>query len=111
VSGESYDTLLPRYLGEDQPLYSLMHPCHYGKPMRFESLEDLASHHIRELRTVQAQGPYFLGGSCIGGMVAFEMAQQLLQQGQRVALLALLDLATIKNCKSLATQVSQRESF
>jgi thioesterase domain-containing protein/acyl carrier protein len=99
VSGESSDTLLPRYLGQDQPLYSFMHPCHDGKRARYGRLEDIASNHLRELRTVQPTGPYYLGGSCFGGMVAFEMAQQLRQQGQTVALLALLDLATIKNCK------------
>ena len=37
------------------------------------------------------EGPYFLGGLCFGGMVAFEMARQLLEQGQEVALLVLLD--------------------
>jgi amino acid adenylation domain-containing protein len=106
VSGETTDTLLPRYLGEDQPLYSLMHPCHDGKRLRFDSLEALAAQHVRELRTVQSQGPYYLGGSCIGGMVAFEMAQQLTRQGEQVALLALLDLATIRNCKFLVDQFS-----
>jgi len=112
ASGESSDFLLPRYLGRDQPLYTLMHQCHDGKPVRYPRLEDLAANHLQEIRRVQPQGPYFLGGYCFEGMVAFEMAQQLRQQGQEVALLALLDLASIKNCKFIVNQVpSSHESL
>ncbi|MBM3223415.1 MAG: hypothetical protein FJZ47_06400 [Candidatus Tectomicrobia bacterium] len=46
---------------------------------------------LEAIRTVQAAGPYFLGGGSVGGMIAFAMAQQLSQQGQEVALLVLLD--------------------
>jgi len=49
----------------------------------------LAVHYVDEIRTVQSEGPYLLGGVCSGSIVAFEMAQQLMAQGQRVALLAL----------------------
>jgi thioesterase domain-containing protein len=45
------------------------------------------------MRTVQPRGPYFLGGYCFGGMVAFDMAQQLKKQKEEVALLVLLDPA------------------
>jgi len=51
----------------------------------------MASHYIKEIQTVQPEGPYFLGGYCLGGTVALEMAQQLHAQGQEVALLALLE--------------------
>ena len=40
---------------------------------------------------IRPEGPYFLAGYCMGGTIAFEMAQQLSGQGQRVDLLALLD--------------------
>jgi len=43
------------------------------------------------LRTLQPKGPYLLGGHCVGGVVALEMAQQLTKQGEEVKLLALLD--------------------
>jgi thioesterase domain-containing protein len=82
-----------------------MNQCHDGKRARYTNLEGVALKCLDEIRTVQPEGPYYLGGSCFGGMVAFEMAQQLRQQGQTVALLALLDLATIKNCKFLVDQV------
>jgi thioesterase domain-containing protein len=51
----------------------------------------MAACYIKALQTVQLEGPYLLGGWSMGGLVAFEMAQQLHEQGQAVALLALLD--------------------
>jgi thioesterase domain-containing protein len=54
-------------------------------------MEELAASYIAAIQTVQPQGPYLLGGWCIGGIIAFEMAQQLQRQGYEVGLLALLD--------------------
>jgi len=54
-------------------------------------IEDMAANYIKALQTVQHEGPYLLGGWSMGGVVAFEMAQQLQAQGQRVTLLALFD--------------------
>ena len=51
----------------------------------------MAACYIEEMRTVQPKGPYCIGGLCFGGIVAFEMAQQLVAQGETVALLALID--------------------
>jgi len=51
----------------------------------------MAAHYLDEIRAVQPEGPYFLGGVCSGGTVAFEMAQQLHARGQDVALLALVE--------------------
>jgi len=103
--GYTSDVFLPRYLGKDQPLYGLLNQCHDGKRSVYNRLEDIAAHHLREIRSVQSEGPYYLGGFCFGGMVAFEMAQQLKRQGQEVALLFLVDLATIKNCKFLVDRL------
>jgi thioesterase domain-containing protein len=52
---------------------------------------DIASHYIERMRSIQPEGPYFLGGFCEGGNLAFEMAVQLQAQGQEVALLILID--------------------
>jgi amino acid adenylation domain-containing protein len=82
---------LARHLGADQPLYGLQHPGLHGEQPAFTRLEEMAEHYIAALRTQQPEGPYLLGGWSMGGMVAFEMAQQLVAQGQEVALLALLD--------------------
>ena len=51
----------------------------------------MAEYYLKEIDTIQPKGPYFLGGGGGGGKIAFEMAQQLTAQGQKVALLALID--------------------
>jgi aspartate racemase len=97
VHGDASDAILSRYLGTDQPLYGLLHQSHDGKPARFTSVEDIAAHYLSEIRTVQAKGPYFIGGYCFGGLLAFEIAQQLKTQDEKVALLALVDPSRLRN--------------
>jgi thioesterase domain-containing protein len=55
------------------------------------SIQAMASRYLEELRRVQPNGPFLLGGWSMGGVVAFEMAQQLRSFGEEVALLALID--------------------
>jgi thioesterase domain-containing protein len=62
-----------------------------GEQPPLTRIEDIAAYYIKALRKVQPSGPYFLGGWSFGGLVAFEMAQQLMRGGHQVALLALLD--------------------
>ena len=88
---------LARYLGNDQPFYGLEPPGRDGEQRPLERVEDLAAHYIEEIRGLQTQGPYYLGGYSMGGTVAFEMAQQLRNQGQEVGLLALFDPTTPRN--------------
>ena len=90
-AGPLFWTLAHR-LGSDQPFLGL-HLSDTNKlptPRRFE---DLAAFHVQTLRTVQPEGPYFLGGWCLSGLMAIEIAQQLTAQGQKVALLVLFDTA------------------
>ncbi|MCC5632613.1 amino acid adenylation domain-containing protein [Nostoc sphaeroides CHAB 2801] len=75
----------------DQPVYGLQAQGLDRKQAPYTRIEDMAAHYIKEIRTIQPQGPYFLGGWCIGGTVAFEMARQLETQGEKVELLALFD--------------------
>lgn len=82
---------LHRYLGPDQPLYALSHEGQDGKPAVHTTVEAIAAHYLGEIRTVQNDGPYLLGGYCFGGLVALEMAQQLKKQGQEVSLLVLVE--------------------
>jgi amino acid adenylation domain-containing protein len=82
---------LATHLGSEQPFYALEAPGLYGECEPLEQIEDLAAHYIKAIQTVQPKGPYYLGGWSMGGIVAFEMAQQLQQQGESIALLALLD--------------------
>lgn len=85
---------LARYLSPDQPLYALQDLAIYNEEDVYISLPELATRYIQEIRAIQPQGPYLLGGFSFGGLVAFEMAQQLRAQRQEVALLAILDTGT-----------------
>ena len=85
-------TELARHLGPDQPVYGLEPLGLDGRHAPHNRVEEMAAHYLRELRTVQPRGPYLLGGRCFGGIVAFEMAQQLQRQGEKVAMLAVLDV-------------------
>lgn len=78
----------PQYLGEDQPVYALQSRGLTGGAPHFD-VRNMARHYVSELRTVQPEGPYSLIGLSFGGLVAFEMAQTLLQQGQEVAFLGM----------------------
>lgn len=82
---------LARQLGSDQPLYGLQARGLDDRETPFEHIEPMATHYLAEIRRVQAHGPYRLGGSCFGGVVAYEMAQQLRAAGEPVELLFLLE--------------------
>src|SRR5262249_32742163 len=81
---------LARQLGPEQPFYGFQSPDFAGET-KPHTIEALASHYLRHVRTVQSQGPYRLGGWSMGGVIAFEMARQLSEAGERVQLLALID--------------------
>ena len=82
---------LSQNLGSDQPFYGLQSPGLDGSRPPLTRIEDMAELYVKEIRAVQPYGPYFLGGYCMGGTIAYEMAQQLRAQGEQVALLALFD--------------------
>jgi len=82
---------LARRLGPEQPFYGLQAPGLDGSCPPLPRVEDMAALYAREIRKMQPYGPYFLGGYCLGGTIAFEVARQIQAQGERVALLALLD--------------------
>jgi len=82
---------LARHLGADQPFYGLQAVGLDGRQPPLVRVEDMAAHYLREIRAVQREGPYFLGGFCLGAYVALEMARQLEAQHQEVALLACFD--------------------
>ena len=82
---------LAHHLGSDQPSYGLQARGLEEGQEPHTRIEDMAAYYVEALRTVQPWGPYLLGGWSMGGVVALEMAQQFQAQGQKVALLALLD--------------------
>jgi amino acid adenylation domain-containing protein len=83
--------LLSRYLGPEQPFYALQSRGLDGRHAPHDSVHDAAAHYLQELRAVQPRGPYHLGGSSSGGIVAFEMAQQLVAQGETAGLVVFID--------------------
>jgi len=92
VGGDIFCYLdLARELGTDQPFYALQTVSLVDEQQPYQSIEEIAAQYICALRTRQQQGPYRLGGWSMGGVVAFEMACQLHDQGQDVAFLALID--------------------
>ncbi len=82
---------LARHLGADRPFIALQSLGLDGFATPHATVEAMAASYVEAMRTVQSEGPYFLGGHSFGGKVAFEMAQQLHRQGQQVAFLAILD--------------------
>ncbi len=83
--------VLARLLGPDQPVFGLRARGLDGKEVPFDRVEDMAALYVAEIRKMQPTGPYRLGGNCFGGVVAFEVAQQLKAAGEKVDFLALLD--------------------
>jgi thioesterase domain-containing protein len=64
-----------------------------GVPLAHFSIEEMATFYVGEIRRSQPNGPYLLGGLCAGGVIAFEMASQLVRAGESVKLVALLETA------------------
>jgi len=83
---------LAQDLGADRPIYALQARGLDGSlGLPFDSLEDMATDYIQQIKTIQPQGPYLLSGLSNGGNVSLEMAQQLQSSGETVALLAMFD--------------------
>jgi amino acid adenylation domain-containing protein len=82
---------LAHYLGADQPFYALQSLGLDGESEPYTRVEDMATYYIEAIQSIQPEGPYALGGHSFGGIVAFEMAQQLNKLGHKVDVLALLD--------------------
>jgi thioesterase domain-containing protein len=84
---------LARCLGPDQPFYGL-HAPDLLNTVPDKPIEEYAREYRQAIVAVDSEGPYFLAGYSFGGMVAFEVAQQLVAEGRRVAFLGLLDTRT-----------------
>src|SRR5438093_12087965 len=91
IHGDRSNTYLPKYLGPAQPLYAFKHQGRHGERARYTDVETIATYYEQQVRSIQAEGPYFLGGYSFGGTLALEMAQQLRPRGENVALLFMID--------------------
>jgi thioesterase domain-containing protein len=79
---------LAKHINPTHPFYGFQDGTH--NPSKIEAV---AAQYLKELKRIQPTGPYFLGGVCSGGTVAYEMALQLNNRGDQVALLALIEPA------------------
>jgi thioesterase domain-containing protein/acyl carrier protein len=92
LGGSVIDFFQPvRFLESDHPIYGLQARGIDGLDEPLESIEEMAVFHLRAIREVQPLGPYVLMGYSLGGLIALEMAQQLSRNGEKVALLAMMD--------------------
>jgi len=93
VAGGSafYYRYLAMHIGSDRPLYTFEPLGMHQGDKPHESVEEMAAYYLRFLRSVQPKGPYHLCGLSFGGLVAYEMAQQLTASGERVASLIFFD--------------------
>ena len=78
-------------MGGDQPVYGLPAKGIGGDELPDRRVEDMADHCIRMMRRVDPDGPYQVMGHSAAGLIAFEIACQLRDQGVEVANLVLLD--------------------
>lgn len=90
LGGGYYCVSLARRLGQQVPFYALV-PKSIDLNRPIPSISDLAASYLQEIRTICPHGPYQLGGFCIGGNIAHEMARQLRASGEQVSLLLLID--------------------
>jgi thioesterase domain-containing protein/acyl carrier protein len=99
---------LSEHLSNDQPFYGLQAQGLDGSSPLLTKIEDMAARYVKEIRRVQPHGPYYLGGYCMGGTVAYEVAQQLLAQGEPIAFLGLFDTM---NWKKLPVSSPSRRAY
>ncbi|WP_017318022.1 non-ribosomal peptide synthetase [Mastigocladopsis repens] len=82
---------LAMHLGRDQPVYGLQQQGLDGEQSFLTQVEDMAALYIEAMQSIQPRGPYYIGGYSFGGIVAYEIAQRLSRQGEKVGLLVMLD--------------------
>jgi acyl transferase domain-containing protein/thioesterase domain-containing protein len=85
---------LARRLGKERPIYALQARGLDGNIIDGLRIEEMASYYLKEIRSVQPHGPYYLAGFCFGGFLALEAAQQLRVQNENVPLVIMINSAT-----------------
>jgi non-ribosomal peptide synthetase component F/thioesterase domain-containing protein len=84
--------LLAKRLGAQQPVTSLqVFDPSVRRATLPGTLEEIAAEYVQLIRRVHPRGPYVLAGWCVAGALAFEIARQLVESGQPVAQLFLID--------------------
>jgi amino acid adenylation domain-containing protein len=87
---------LAAHIGADQPVFGLQSAGLDGRSPVDGRFEHVARRYVDEIRQVQPHGPYMLGGYCLGGTLALEMARQLIALGETVGLVALIEIYNLR---------------
>ncbi|HXW57717.1 MAG TPA: amino acid adenylation domain-containing protein [Candidatus Cybelea sp.] len=100
---------LANFIGDHQPFLSvLLTPEDFSFLGQALTLEDVATCLLRKIRAVQSEGPYAMGGFCLGGLLAYEIASQLRAANQEVSLVVMVDSpnpSRIGSCDSLTSKL------
>jgi thioesterase domain-containing protein/acyl carrier protein len=108
------ETLLYRNLAyclkPEHPVYGIQPYSRDKHPILHTRVAEMATYYIAQIRKIQSEGPYLLGGLCVGGFLAFEIARQLHNQGQPVAMVALIDTADVEANRRKGLIANQRLS-
>lgn len=82
---------LVKYIDNEVPFYGLQSIGLDGIENKLETIEEMAIRYLEEIKTIHPQGPYLIGGYCMGGTIAIEIAQLLTKQGEEVKAVFLLE--------------------
>jgi len=82
---------LAHHMGKDQPCYAFQAFGINAAETPPGSVEEIAARYIEEMRAIQPRGPYFVGGFCLGAFIALEIAIQLCEGNEGVALVAVIN--------------------
>ena len=103
-----YQTLI-QHLDPDQPIYALQARGLNGKEQPLDTIEEMAAHYIKEITMQNPNGPYYLAGYSLGGLIAYEMADLFLKQGKKVPFLGMFDaVAKDNNNKNFAQRLIKK---
>src|SRR5690606_21631431 len=88
---------IAKHLDPEQPLYALQAYGLNGKDQPLTTIEAIAAQYVSEILHQNPAGPYALAGDSLGGLIAFEMAQQLKKQGKHITALVMFDTYAIRS--------------
>jgi cytochrome P450/thioesterase domain-containing protein len=91
VGAAQYLLPLARAIGQHQTFYALQSPGFDGTEDPLDEVPALARRHVEEIKAIQPNGPYLLGGHSFGGLVAYEIGRVLRSMGDDVAKVILID--------------------
>lgn len=84
---------LAKYMSDNRPVYAIQPTGIDGEEEMHETIPEMAAHYVSEMQKIQSKGPYHLIGTCFGNAVGLEMAHQLKQKGEKLAVLYVIDSA------------------